>query len=150
MQGILESIGALKGVRHAAIYKSGELLASSFVAERRDAINRSGDMLAQAFSAIGAINKSHNEMFFSLQDGYLAAFKLQEGYLALLETEKKINFPMISMGLKSVSETLRQQAEEREAEIDRQERIAAASSFNEPDTDDIPWPGGAGGGSRCG
>ena len=133
MQAILESISALNGVRYAAIYKAGQLLASNFVADRTEAINRSGDMLGQAFSALSAVNKSHDEIFFSLQDGYLAAFKLQDGHLAILETEKKINFPMISLGLRSVSETLRQQAEERQAELERQERLLAASNLSEPE-----------------
>lgn len=108
MQAIVDSLCALAGVRHAALYKQGELTHSSLTDAQQASLKKSSDIIAQIFSAVEAIGKTHNEIFIGVDSGYLAGFRLHSGYVALLITEKKINFPMMSMGVKSAAETIKQ------------------------------------------
>ena len=103
MEQIVKSLCRLKGVHHAIIYKDGELLASSFDESESDAMLNSAEIIAQIFSALEAIEQSHNEVFFSIGKNYLAAYLLWNSHIALLLTDKKINFPLIGMGIKSTS-----------------------------------------------
>lgn len=127
MQDIVDSLCALKGVRHAAIYKQGELTYSNLTEAQQVSLINSSVVISQIFSAIEAIGKTHNEIFIGVDSGYLAGFRLHTDYVALLLTEKKINFPMMSMGVKSASEMIRQLEQKEQAERDRLESIAATS-----------------------
>lgn len=128
MQSIVDTISALKGIRHASLYRHKALLASTFSPSDQAAMDASGDLLLQVFNALEAIKKSHNEIYCSLDSGYLAAFRLHGGYIAVLLTDKKINFPLINMGLKSASESLRQQDEALEAAKQREFQALQATS----------------------
>jgi predicted regulator of Ras-like GTPase activity (Roadblock/LC7/MglB family) len=119
MQAIVDSLCALKGVRHAAIYKQGELTHSCLTEAQQASLMKSSEVISQIFSAAEAIGKTHNEIFIGVDSGYLAGFRLQTGYVALLLTEKKINFPMISMGVKSASETIKQLVQQEQTELER-------------------------------
>lgn len=130
MQAIVETLCALSGVSHAGIYKNSELVSSNFPDNQTSPMTRSSHVIGQLFSALESVNKSHNELYFGIDSGYLAAFRLQDGYVALLLTDKKINVPMISMAIKSASQTIKQQAEEDRAE---QSRLAQPSPLNTPD-----------------
>ncbi len=103
MEQIVNSISRLKGVHHACIYKDGEQLASTFAEDQSNAILDSADIISQIFSALEAIEQSHNEIFFSIGKHYLAAYLLSDSYIVVLLTEKKINFPLINMGIKSAA-----------------------------------------------
>lgn len=103
MEQIVNSISRLKGVYHASIYKDGEQLASTFDEDQYDSMLDSADVISQIFSALEAIEQSHNEIFFSIGKHYLAAYLLNDDYIVLLLTEKKINFPLINMGIKSAA-----------------------------------------------
>lgn len=116
MQSIIETISALNGVRHASLYHQNQLQATTFEPSQQAAMDASGILFRQIFNALEAVKKTHNEIYCSIDDGYLAAFRLHGHYVAVLLTEKKINFPLINMGLKSASESLRQQDEALEAE----------------------------------
>ena len=131
MLDIVESLNALKGVRHAAIYKQGQLTHHQLTEAQQASLIKSSAVISQIFSAAEAIGKSHDEIFIGVDSGYLAGFRLHAGYVALLITEKKINFPLISMGVKSASESIKQMIEEEQAEA---ARIAAysASATNAP------------------
>lgn len=119
MQEVVDSLCALKGVRHAAIYRQGELIHSSLTEAQQASLIKSSAVISQIFSAVEAIGKTHNEIFIGVDSGYLAGFKLHTGYVALLITEKKINFPMVSMGVKSASEAVKQLEQQKQAELDR-------------------------------
>jgi len=110
MEQIVNGISRLKGVHHASIYKDGEQLASTFAEDQYDAILNSADIISQIFSALEAIEQSHNEIFFSIGKYYLAAYLLNDAYIVVLLTEKKINFPLINMGIKSAAGKIARQA----------------------------------------
>jgi predicted regulator of Ras-like GTPase activity (Roadblock/LC7/MglB family) len=103
MEQIVNSMSRLKGVHHASIYKDGEQLASTFTEDQYDAMLNSADIISQIFSALEAIEQSHNEIFFSIGKHYLVGYLLNNSYIVILLTEKKINFPLINMGIKSAA-----------------------------------------------
>jgi len=112
MQTIVETLTALNGVRHVGIYKNGEIVSANFTSEHQQAMLSSSEIVTQVFLALEAVEKTHNEIFIGIDSGYLAGFRLFGGHVAILLTDKKINFPMVSMGIKSASEMLKQQVEE--------------------------------------
>ncbi len=113
---IVGNIAGLRGVHYVCLYKNGKQLASSFPDEQNESILKTAEIIEQAFSALESIQKSHNEMYFSVDGKYLAVYKLHEAHFAILLTEKKINFPLINMGLKSASEKIRHLLEDQEKE----------------------------------
>ena len=128
MQAIVDSLCALRGVRHAAIYKQGELTYSDLTKAQQASLINSSAVISQIFTAAEAIGKTHNEIFIGVDSGYLAGFRLHSGYIALLMTEKKINFPMMSMGVKSASESIKQLIQQEQAESDRLAILSASQS----------------------
>lgn len=108
---VIETLAALKGVRHVGIYKNAELISSNFPEAMQQAMLNSSEVIQQLFLALESVEKTHNEIFFAVNGGYLAGFKLHAGHIAVLLTDKKLNFPMISMGIKSASERLKQASE---------------------------------------
>lgn len=116
MEQIVKGISRLKGVHHASIYKDGEQLASTFDEDQYDAIINSADIISQIFSALEAIEQSHNEIFFSIGKHYLAGYLLNDDYIVILLTEKKINFPLINMGIKSASGKIAHKVKEQQKE----------------------------------
>ncbi|MCK5896330.1 MAG: hypothetical protein KAG20_05965 [Cocleimonas sp.] len=78
------------------------------------------DLIDQIFSALKAINKSHNEIYFSIEDKFLVAYLLHNNCIALLLTDKKINFPLLNMGIKSASMKVKRMLNEQEK---KQEQI---------------------------
>ena len=114
MQTIVETLTALKGVRHVGIYKNAEVISSNFPDELEQAMLNSGEVIAQLILALESVEKTHNEIFFGINSGYLAGFRLHGGHVAVLLTDKKLNFPMVSMGIKSAGERLKQALEEAE------------------------------------
>jgi hypothetical protein len=53
------------------------------------------------FSALLAIGKAHNEVYFSMQDSMLIGYFLDDEYLIVLHTESKLNLPLVHMSVKS-------------------------------------------------
>ena len=139
MQAIVETLTALNGVRHVGIYKNGDILSTNFDDEQQLAMLNSSEVLAQIFLALESVEKTHNEMFIGINSGYLAGFRLHGGHIALLLTDKKINFPMISMGIKSASERLKQEHEEAQQLQERQNHLDEVSAETEP-TDEALLP----------
>ncbi len=133
MKQIVKSLSRLKGVHHATIYKDGELLASSFDRSKSDAMLDSAEIMAQIFSALEAIEQSHDEIFFSIGENYLVAYLLSDSHIALLLTDKKINFPLIGMGVKSASGKISRKAKEEEKrkteEASHETKIQATSDI---------------------
>ncbi|MEE9352451.1 MAG: hypothetical protein V3U78_09335 [Thiotrichaceae bacterium] len=109
---IVANISGLRGVHYACLYKDGEQLASSFPVDKNESMIETAEIIEQTFSALESIQKTHNEMYFSIGNQYLAAFRLHEAHFAVLLTEKKINFPLIHMGIKSASAKIRHLLEE--------------------------------------
>lgn len=106
MDKILQSINRLKGVNYACIYKDEAILGSTFPAEKQPAIEASLEVIEQIFSALQAIGKKHDELYFSIGNKYLASYWMENAYIAILLTEKKINLPMLHMGIRSANKKL--------------------------------------------
>lgn len=104
---IITNIVRLRGVESACIHRMGETLASSFDDDTQTKIDDTMDIFEQIFNGLEAIEKNHNEVYFSLEDKYIAVFKLYNEHYAILLMEKKINFPLIKIGLKSASEKIK-------------------------------------------
>ena len=102
MENILTNINKLNGVHHVCIYRDGDDILSTFPDDHHD-IESMAQMVEQVFSALQAINKSHDELYFSVEDKLLAAYLMHGSHIAILLTEKKINFPLIHMGIRSAS-----------------------------------------------
>lgn len=124
MEAIVESITKLKGVHHACIYQNGIQLASSFPAEETS-LETAQEIIDQIFATFLAIERSYNEIYFSIGEQFLAAFLLHDNHIALLLTEKKINFPLINMGVKSASTKIRLKIEAK-----KEAQLAALSAAN--------------------
>lgn len=102
VDSILSNINKLNGVHHVCIYRDGSDISSSFPDDHRD-IESIAQMVEQVFTALQAIDKSHDELYFSVGDKLLAAYLMFDSHIAILLTEKKINFPLIHMGIRSAS-----------------------------------------------
>lgn len=103
MKSILDKIIALKGVHHACIYLSGDVLATSFPEDKKEGISNATRAIEQMFSALQVIGKAHNEVYFSMRERLLIAYLFDDDCLVVLLTDIKINQPLIHMGVKSAS-----------------------------------------------
>jgi predicted regulator of Ras-like GTPase activity (Roadblock/LC7/MglB family) len=103
MKSILDKIVALKGVQHACIYLSGEVLVTSFPEDKEEGISNAARVIEQMFSALQMIGKAHNEVYFSMRERLLIAYLFDDDCLVVLLTDIKINQPLIHMGVKSAS-----------------------------------------------
>jgi len=101
MKQILKSISILRGVHHVCLYQQGKAPVSNFPDDLNDSMTLSYELIDQIFSAVKAIDKSHDEIYFSIGDKFLVAYLMHETCVALLLTDKKINFPLLNMGIKS-------------------------------------------------
>ena len=101
MKTILKNISILRGVHHVCIYQQGKAPVSNFPDDLNESMFLSYKLIDQIFSAVKAIGKSHNEIYFSIGDKFLVAYLMHETCIALLLTDKKINFPLLNMGIKS-------------------------------------------------
>jgi predicted regulator of Ras-like GTPase activity (Roadblock/LC7/MglB family) len=107
MKNILKNIVMLRGVHYACIYREGKEPVSNFPDDFNESMASSHDLIDQVFSALKAIDKSYNEIYFSIGDKFLVAYLLDEACIALLLTDKKINFPLLNMGIKSAAMKVR-------------------------------------------
>jgi hypothetical protein len=135
MEKILQGISQLKGVNHACIYNFKQddkgFLGTTFPATQQENIQNSTDMIEQVFSALQAIDKKHNELYFSVENKYLAAYLMDEQHIAILLTEKRINFPLIHMGIRSASKKLQNKLRSQRQQtkpIVNQEKLAAKAN----------------------
>ncbi len=106
MENILTTISELKGVHHACLYHEGDDLLSTFPENEHD-ITALGQKMEQIFFALQAIDKSHDEIYFSIDDKFVVAYYMFDSYIAILLTDKKINFPLVHMGIRSASSKIK-------------------------------------------
>ncbi len=118
MKTILKNISILRGVHHVCIYQQGKEPVSNFPAELNESMSLSYDLIDQIFSAVKAIGKSHNEIYFSIGDKFLVAYLMHETCIALLLTDKKINFPLLNMGIKSAKMKIRRMLKEEQQKVE--------------------------------
>jgi hypothetical protein len=140
METIIDSIIKLKGVHHACIYQNGEQLASTFP-ENGVSIATAEEVIEQIFTALLEIERSYDEIYFSVGENYLAAFLMHDNHIALLLTDKKINFPLINLGVKSASAKIRLKIEAEKAEqfasMSAANRVSAFMPKTNPDFESV-------------
>ena len=136
MESILKGIALLRGVHHACIYQEGKDPVSTFPDDMSDSMALSHDLIDQIFSALKAIDKSHNEIYFSIGGKFLVGYLIHETCVAILLTDKKINFPLVNMGIKSASAKIQRKIkEEQEAKIASLSPQAAIDQIPPTDTE---------------
>ncbi|RTZ62529.1 MAG: hypothetical protein DSZ29_08115 [Aquificaceae bacterium] len=101
MQTIISDITILRGIHHACFYKEGKVLATTFPAERQNAIALSCETIHKLFSTLGDRQKSHNELYFYLDDFLIIAYRIDENTLVVLSTDTNANHALAQMGVKS-------------------------------------------------
>lgn len=139
---ILQNIGKLKGVKNACIYLfKGEnqgIVASTFTEEQTNSIINAAEVIEQIISALQAIDKQHDEIYFSLENEYIAAYLMSDRHIAILLTEKRINFPLIHMGIRSACKKLQSlQNEARQQARKPHSKTAHSQSSSTPASPDI-------------
>ena len=112
MDSVLKSIKALNGVFEVCIYRETRVLGTTFPKNQRAAISASVPMLEQIFAALATIQQQHDELYIEVEDKLLVAYRLVDCCTVLLLTEKKVNFPLIHMGVKSAASKLRAMVQE--------------------------------------
>ncbi len=106
MEKVLENMSRLKGVHHSCIYHETHGIFSTFPEEKGD-ILATARRVEQVFSSLQVLEKAHDEIYFSLEDKYLAAYLMYDSHIALLLTDKKINFSLVHMGIRAASAKIR-------------------------------------------
>lgn len=106
MDTILSNLTQLKGVHNVFIYKENKKLYSTFNLEHDDSMVETGKIIEQIFSALRATEQSHNEIYFSLPNYLFIVYMIQHQTIIGLLTEKKINYPLIHMGVKTAERKL--------------------------------------------
>lgn len=141
IEKILQGISQLKGVNHACIYNFKQhdkgFLGTTFPAPQQANIQNSTEVIGQVFSALQAIDKKHNELYFSVENKYLAVYLMDEQHIAILLTEKRINFPLIHMGIRSASKKLQNkshsQPQQTKLIVNKNKRIVEANRVEKND-----------------
>ncbi|MBU0656207.1 MAG: hypothetical protein KJ914_13885 [Gammaproteobacteria bacterium] len=107
MDDILVSIKALRGVQDVCFYHDNQVLGSTFPPVQRVAIHAAAPMLEQVFAALQTIQQDHEEMYIAIGDQQLIAYQIKDCGTVLLLTEKRVNIPLVHMGVKSAGNKLK-------------------------------------------
>jgi len=107
MEGILRKIQSLNGVHDVCIYRDGEAVASTLPEHQVGAVCGVFHLVEQIFAALESIGKDHNELYFSFADKLIVAYALSNCGVVMLVTDKKINLPLIHMGVKAAASKIR-------------------------------------------
>ncbi len=106
MKKLLAQLVGLNGVNHAAIYSAERGIFSTLPKERQAGIADAGILFEQIFGTLRLIGKDHNEAYVEFNKGMMMAYEVPNLAVLLLLTDKKVNFPMLGMGIKSASKRL--------------------------------------------
>ncbi|HHC74632.1 MAG TPA: hypothetical protein ENK78_06120 [Thiothrix sp.] len=111
MQDITDNLNGLKGVQAVALVMDEETISSTFAEEKKAALLASAEMIREYFAATESLEKDYHEIFFSLPDSYLVAFFMADDLpLILLKINKRVNLPLINMGVKAAIVKLKKQS----------------------------------------
>ena len=107
MDSVLKSIQTLNGVYDVCIYHESSILGSTFSDEKNHPIKTAIPIVEQIFSALASIEQQHDELYIHVGDKLLVIYRFMDCCSFLLLTDKKVNFPLINMGVKSAVGKLR-------------------------------------------
>lgn len=103
METILKALSSLKGIQYAYFSDLNGNRYSNFPEDDQSKMDNVRDTMEQLFAALEAIDKNHNETYWVLDEHMLVSFNVSGIGIFILLTERKINFPLIAMGIKSAS-----------------------------------------------
>ncbi len=107
MDTILKKIQSLNGVHEVCIFHNGEAVASTLT-DHSHGLTAVFQMIEQIFAALEMIGKDHNELYFTFAERQIAAYLLSGYCVVLLITDKKINYPLINMGVKAATSKIQE------------------------------------------
>ncbi len=107
MDNVLKSIQTLNGVYDVCIYHESSILGSTFSDEKNHPIKTAIPIVEQIFSALASIEQQHDELYIHVGDKLLVIYRFIDCCSFLLLTDKRVNFPLINMGVKSAIGKLR-------------------------------------------
>ncbi|MGV6808911.1 MAG: hypothetical protein ACWA5U_03450 [bacterium] len=111
MQDITDNLNGLKGVQAVALVMDEETISSTFTEDKTAALLASAEMIREYFAATESLEKDYHEIFFSLPNSYLVAFFMADDLpLILLKIDKRVNLPLINMGVKAAIVKLKKQS----------------------------------------
>lgn len=108
LEGVLAQLTALNGVHHASLFSEGQGFFSTLPVERQAAMRNAAAMIGQIFAALRTIDMGHNEVYVEFENHLITAYEIPDAILVLLSTERRINFPMVAMGVKSVTAKIKE------------------------------------------
>lgn len=106
MESVLQKLQSLNGVHDVCICHDGTTIASTLTASQAETLSGFLQTIEQVFAALETIGKDHNEIYFSFADKMIAVYMLADGKIVLLLTDRKINLPLITMGVKAAANKL--------------------------------------------
>lgn len=106
MESVLQKLRSLNGVHDVCVCQDGSTIASTLAASQVGVMAGFLQTVEQVFAALEAIGKDHNEIYFTFAERMVAVYTLADGKLVLLLTDKKINLPLITMGVKAAASKL--------------------------------------------
>lgn len=106
MEQIINNLTQLKGVYEASIYQEEGDFHTSLDDTQSEQMKSTSQTIEQIFMALRAVNKTHNEIYFSIGNRYLIAYFLESNAIISLLTAQKINLPLIHMGVKTAAKKL--------------------------------------------
>lgn len=104
MSTLTKDLSKITGVKGVFLHADGHPDIDTFPKEEASQISKVLDFVEQYFSVAETINRSFNEMIFSLENGdNLITYLFDESTIFILRTEQKVNFPFIHMTSKMIA-----------------------------------------------
>ncbi|MBU0498622.1 MAG: hypothetical protein KJ558_04960 [Gammaproteobacteria bacterium] len=107
MEAILKDLEQLAGVQHGCIYHNGEIQATTFPHVLDANLASMGRMLDQIFNGVESIGRTHNEIYFELDENYLVGYRIDRSFIITLLTGKDINFSLVHISVRSAAAQLK-------------------------------------------
>ncbi|OGT87573.1 MAG: hypothetical protein A2286_00195 [Gammaproteobacteria bacterium RIFOXYA12_FULL_61_12] len=128
MEAILKDLEQLAGVQHGCIYHHGEIQASTFPQVLNSNLASMGRMLDQIFNGVESIGKTHNEIYFELDENYLVGYRIDRNFIITLLTGKGINFSLVHISVRSAAAQLKMEDAKPHKAAARAAPVAAAAA----------------------
>lgn len=104
MSTLSKDLSKITGLKGAFLHAEGHPDIDTFSTEEARQISSVVDFVEQYFSVAESINRSFNEMIFSLENGdNLITYLFDESTIFILRTEQKVNFPFVHMTSKMIA-----------------------------------------------
>ncbi|CAA6816459.1 MAG: Unknown protein [uncultured Thiotrichaceae bacterium] len=104
MSNLAKDLAKITGLKGAFLHSDGHPDIDTFSAKEAHEISSVLDFVEQYFSVAESINRSFNEMIFSLENGdNLITYLFDESTIFILRTEQKVNFPFVRMTSKIIA-----------------------------------------------